>query len=314
MSNDKVSHKINISKTQMKQLFITTAFSLLILTNLKAQDDIILGTRISFNPPSGFTNTHHTTFNKGHAFISVHETQGNNYYALIAYLSTNNFNKDLGYHIIESKDLTIDGYPAKYMMKQRDTAFVSMELHFGDSTFTGMISANYPAKDKKLEEEIKQSILSVKYNKDLKVDPFAKSIFSLNDTDTKLKLTISSGFSFMYSINGNKNIDPEKMLVKVYSTPIDFRSSQRKTVEDLIVNLQSHGVKDLIFLSSSNPFINGYKESELHATGTKDGTSVDYFVQSIIHEESQVIITAERTGKALDLQPIRELVNTLKFK
>lgn len=288
---------------------------LLAMTNLKAQEEIVSGTRVSIKPPDGFTKGQNFTgYQKGEeAVINIMDLNGGNFYSNAASFTKENF-EARGIKVIEFEELKINGYPAKYVKMQAEPHIISINVVFGDSTFSVMAMGVYPSDDKSLGEEIKKSILSANYKKDFEVDPFENAFFSLDDSNSKLKFSQASANMFIYTVNGETERNDGEPIMIVLPVPNDVGSSPKQTAESMIAGLQSKGLTNVEYINSSSTTINGYSAYELLAKGTLNGASTTVLVQTIVSGENQLLIQGLQNGGTFDPDVFRELSSTVKMK
>lgn len=163
------------------------------------------GTRVSMVPVTGYklAETFYGFQKNSTTGIQVYDLSGRSYYEAI-----NGFTIDeltaKGAVVFILKQVVVDGYEARYAVMQGDSATKIITLLFGDSTFTVMLMAPYANNESaQVEKQIEQSLLSAKYNKTAKVDPFALSYFKLIDTNSKYKYAKTANDNiYVYSLNG----------------------------------------------------------------------------------------------------------------
>lgn len=289
----------------------------MVLTTLEAQNEkeIVAGTRVSLTPPDGFIKGENFTgYQKGEeAMINVMDLNGGNFYSNAASFTKEKFEAN-GIKVFEFEELTVGGYPAKYVKMQGDPNVISISMVFGDSTFSVMLVGVYPTDDQSLGEEIKESILSASYVKDLKVDPFSATFFSLDDSNTELRFSQANANMFIYTINGETKNNNGKPIVVVLPLPNDNSSTPQQTSESMMAGLQSKGLSNIEIINSSGTTINGYKAYELFAKGQMNGASANILIQTIINGENQLIIQGFQSGGTFDPEIIRKLSKTVKMK
>src|SRR5215831_4642741 len=166
----------------------TDAISLNI-ENAKTNKHInIPGTRLFIIPPPNFSTA------KGfiglqdgkNSILNVMDLVGGNYNTNAATFSKEEFEKK-GAKVFDYKEIRVGGFPAKYISMQGDATTKEYALVFGDTTFSTMIIAAYPATDENTGKEIISSLNSICYDKSIKIDPLTTANFSIDDKDSKFK-------------------------------------------------------------------------------------------------------------------------------
>ncbi|UII19850.1 hypothetical protein [Fulvivirga ligni] len=146
----------------MKKILFSTLLLIAITCSIShAQRKHIHGTNISLVVPEGYTKSQNFLgYEKDSSQLSVMTINGGAYNDnMPLYLEQMSSPEII---ILEDKELTIDGYPAKYIVMtnsmHKSTAII---LIFGNDSFTNVISGASNHKDEL--EILKRSILSAEY-------------------------------------------------------------------------------------------------------------------------------------------------------
>ncbi|MEM9675087.1 MAG: hypothetical protein ACFB15_12860 [Cyclobacteriaceae bacterium] len=300
----------------MKKLALLIFVSFTSFNDIYAQNEsvIVSGTRVFMIPPEGFSSgKNFLGFQKGdEALINIMDLNGGNFYTNTATFDRDKFEAG-GITVFDFREMTIDGYPAKYVVMQGEPTVITVNLVFGDSTFSTMITGMYPVHDESLGNEVKQSILSASYNKDVVVDPFVSTFFSLDDTETDLKFSQSSANMFIYTIDGQTENNENKPMMLVIPLPNDDTLTPKQTSEQMMTSLQGKGLESVEYISNSDSAINGYKAYELIAKGKMNGVEANVFIQTIVNGENQVIIQGIHEGGDFNPESFRKLSSTVQI-
>lgn len=298
-----------------KQSFVF--FFLLLGTVAIAQENsnIIPGTRVTMPEPKGFTKSQQFAgYQKGEtAMINVMDLNGGSFYSNAATFSREKF-ESKGVEVLEYEELTIGGFPAKFIRVIAADQSHMMNAVFGDSTFSVMIMGAYLPGDKSAEETIRKSILSAGYNKDFAVDPFSNAFFSLDDSKSRLKYSNAAAGMFMYTIEGKEGNGPDQPMALVLPLPKDYFTTAKSMAESMIAGLQEKGMTDVEYIKESDEAINGYDAYEIWAKGIMGGANANILVQAIVKGENLLIIQGMQVKGEFDPEVIRELSTTVKMK
>jgi hypothetical protein len=222
----------------------------------------IAGTKISIIAPPGFRASPNfigleKDAESGIQFIDL---VGGNYDRNMATYTRDVF-ENQGLTVLEFKDLIIDGFKAKFAHVKTDEHSQNMMVVFGDSTFSVSAVAMFPTDSTgKVQSEIKQSLLTMKYDKNLKVDPFGAAYFKVLPNDSKFRFAKASGNMYVFPVNGVvKDSYENEPVVMVMPLPFDEKSATEDLMQSLVDGLIQSGltVED-VKNTSENP-INGYK-------------------------------------------------------
>ena len=231
------------------------------------------------------------------------------------------------YHLKEVKKTTVDGYPALYVIRDSIGHIV---MKFGDSTFTATMGGSYPANDTLLREEIFKSFLTASYKKNNII--YARLFFSLDDSESKFKTYNYNKRRYTnisYSIDGvelkgDEKGEPTILITSSVKSNNNYehpRSAGRK--DPLKQNVLNQGAmeyveimyKELEISSKANSEMNGYEYDEVIGSGFDwVGEKKQFYVQKIKNKHYEITVWAQQTGGELDVEEIRKLINTIKFK
>ena len=150
--------------SNFKKMNLKIIYSLLILINLtscknqveEAEYTNIPGSRILIDMPEGFKLTSGSMGieNDKNSMVQFFDLIGGNHFNNSKTVSKEIF-ESKGIKVLENKDLKIDNYDAKYFLLQANENEKTINIVFGDSTFSDMVMALYNSKDFKTEKELK---------------------------------------------------------------------------------------------------------------------------------------------------------------
>ncbi len=313
----KFQYRMKIIKPTMKalSLFMLTIFFAL-SNNINAQqpNELVAGTHVRLTPPEGFVKAKNFMgYQKGEeAVINVMDLNGGNYYSNAASFKRETF-EEKGIKVTDFKELKINGYEAKMAVLQGDANLLSVNVVFGDSTFSVMLTGTYSVLDNKLGEQIKTSLLSASYEKDIEVDPFANTFFSFNDSNSDLKFAQANANMFIYTIAGSMDNQLDKLTLIVVPVPKDNMTSLKQTSELMIEQFKGNGLTELEYISSSDDQVNGYNSYQTVVKGMMSGKKVNLLIKIIAKGDNQLLLQGIQSGETIDLDRFNELINTVKM-
>jgi hypothetical protein len=209
-----VSTKIN-KRYKMTRRIFTTFLVLISLTvwgqkkienKLSDEHKNIKGTKISLIAPKGFTD--------GLNFLGLQQTESGSSIIILdipgpysetskAMTKENMLSK--GVEMKKIENLTINGLPAIFATGTQNAygnIYTKYIIVFGTDNETIMINGVFPENLKKIGGEIKKSMLTVFYEADKKINPFAALDYTIDISETKLKFGKSMSNSLIFSVDG----------------------------------------------------------------------------------------------------------------
>ena len=269
---------------------------LFISFNLFAQNNNyvnIKGTRLSIIPPKGFVAAENFVgLKKDEATgIQIMDLVGGNYDSNTATYTKETFEKN-GITVLEFEELKVDGFKAKFSHFKGADNSERVNITFGDSTFSAMVTAIFPTSSRKtLFPEIKETFLKIKYDKNLIIDPFASSAFKVEKNESKFKFAKASANMFMFSENGidKKSYDDEPTVL-ITSLPFDNKdNTKEKLFEDLVNGLIAQGFIKKETKNESKKSINGYDTLEVECYFEQKSEPKLAFMTILINNNKAII-------------------------
>jgi hypothetical protein len=246
----------------------------------------IPGTRVYIVPPDGFTiSTTLPAIEKGNsALVQAMDLVGGSFYTNAATFSKEKFERN-GITVFEYKELKVNGFPAKMAFIQGNPQTKVYNLVFGDSTFSTMIIGAFGTDDVKTGEQVKQAMLSIYYDKNAKVDPFAKAPFRLDDSKSIFKFANYAASVFMYSIGGIKkdSYENEPYFMVVATTAVGA------TLKSIADNMTSIVVGPTI-KNVSEDKTNGFPSLKREVYGKLNGKPAVLFQHLVLIGESVIVM------------------------
>ena len=288
------------------------------IKNSKTSNHInIPGTRVFIIPPTNFKVS--TTFiglqKSDKAIFNIYDLVDGNFYSNAATFNKESFEKQ-GIRVFEYKELKVNGYPAKYVSLQGEVTTKAYGLVFGDTTFSTMIMAVYPVTDETTGKEILNSLNTIFYDKDTKIDPFATANFTLNDNASIFKFKQYNANLFIYSIGGVENKeDKDAPAVIVIQMPKDNSMTVKSIADMMLAKLQQYGLTNAQIKNISTEKINGYDSYQTEVYGQmKENNSLIYYCVVAKDDKTIVFQGIAKNDIENNLSEFKKLVNTIKLK
>ena len=244
--------------------------------------------------------------------IGVFEGMGANYYDKGLKFTPENFTKE-GHTVLAFKEIKVNGYDGRYLSLKTKAGITSLNLVFGDSSFTTTITGV----GKGDLTSIKAAILSIVHDKNWKPDPFQQAGFSLNDKLGRLKFFGYSGGAYSFTLDGKEDVQGSKnpMFLTLIS-PYQEEQMNLKELGNAILDVfKNQGVSELKITQTSSKKVNGYKAYEMEGTGRYSGVDCAVYVLVTTHGANAVLsqgIAYENLAE--NLAEFRTLARTITYK
>lgn len=280
----------------------------------------IKGTKISLIPPKGFTD--------GLNFLGLQQTESGSSIMILdipgPYSETskgitkeNMLSK--GVEVKKIENLTINSLPAIFVTGTQNAygnIYTKYIFVFGTDNETIMINGVYPENLKKVGNEIKESILTVFYEADKKINPFESLDYTIDVSETKLKFGKSMSNSLIFSVDGQvptTSSDKTNLIVA--------KSFSQITTEDkklFCINRLKQTPIEITNIEYTNEItIDGVSGYEIYAKGKskKTGETENIYQVILFSDKLYYILfgtTNDETDKSID--EIKKAVMTFKRK
>lgn len=247
--------------------------------------------------------------------IQVYDLIGGSFYSNAATFSKEKF-ENKGAKVFDYKELSINGFPAKYIFMQGDPTIKAYSLVFGDSTFSTMIMAVFPANDSKASEEIKDALFSILYDKNLKIDPLANATFKFDDNTSKFKFFKSAANLYLYSIGGIEDKSNENApIVTIIPLPADNTMTPESISELLLASLEKYGLEGKEIKNKSNKKINGYITFEAEVYGNMKGQKSLVYQLIVVNGDKALAIQGIcKSDFENNIVEFNKLAHSVRFK
>jgi len=233
--------------------------------------------------------------------------------------SSSNFTRPIfenkGMDVFTFKTMNVGSYTAKYTGMKSSTGYKKYELLFGDTTFSALLLGHCSVNDEVVSKAIEDAILSVRYDKKAKIDPYVHSFFSINDSTSLFKFSMHDGKVFDYYMNGKiKAADNDPVFtVTPFTTEQAFSDKEvKKAMEDIY---KKEGMTSIKVKNESDAKINGYDAYESEVYGKLNGKQVLIYQLTISKDGNALLIKGvTRDDFEKNLAEFKKLVHTISFK
>jgi hypothetical protein len=278
----------------------------------------IKGTRLSIIPPKGFkeSKTIIGLEKNDNAAIQVMDLVGGNFESNTLTYTKSEFEKK-GITVLEFEELKVDGFRAKFSHIKGKENNESVQVVFGDESFCAMVIAVFPTSMRnELFSEIKESFLKIKYDKNLKVDPFASSAFKVEKNESKFKFAKASANMFIFSENGVvKNSYNDEPMIMITSYPFDKSMTKEKLLEDAVKGLVKQGFVLKETKNTSKENINSYNSIEAEFYFEHKSEIKLSHITILIKDDKAIVVYGNAKSKFEEnIREFKKLINSLKIK
>ncbi|HEY6898986.1 MAG TPA: hypothetical protein VI233_00025 [Puia sp.] len=281
-----------------------------------AQHAYVPGTRLYIIPPKGYTPSQTVAgFEKGgNSALVIQDLVGGSFYTNAATFSRQAFEQK-GAKVFDYKETTIGGFPAKFLHAQGDANAQVIILVFGDSTFSTMIMAAYPAGDTRSAEDLAAALNTIVYDKNKKINPIETAIFTLDEKVSRFRFFSYTANLYMYSVGGKDNsADQRAPMALITQLPAGGGVTEKNMAEQMISSAQQHGLSEAKIVSGSATTINGLPAYEMTVSGIQNGEKVIYYECALSKGGRALSLTGVSYNDDQVVREFTALAHTLRFK
>jgi len=225
--------------------------------------------------------------------------------------------KDLeaqGFRMLDYKEFTINGYSARLALLQGRDGTSTYRMLFGDTSFSVLLMGTFVQTDNKTGSEILKSMLTVYYDKSFKPALFEQTLFTLDDTHTRLKFAKYSGGGYIYSFNGHTEGSDDNPILIVNVMPAD--ATMPELMADILLGkLREAGLN---IVSSENPVtekVNGLPSFHREVYVMMNEKKILMYLQVVIIDHTAIVLQGQTSSNfSTYLQDFRALISTIRKK
>lgn len=289
-----------------------------VISNTKTANHInIPGTRLYIIPPAGFTVAKlFLGLQKGeNAILNIYDLVGGNYYTNAATFSRGSF-EEKGARVFEFKEIRVNGFPCKYLRAQTDIFTNAIAMVFGDSTFSTMIMAAYPASDEQTGRQIINALNTICYDKAKKVDPFATALFTLDDKVSLYKFYQFNAGLYVYTEDGKENnSENDDPFFLVTQLPLEKFMSAKTVAGMMLAKAEEYGMTNQEVKNQSTEKLNGYDAYRAEVYGKMNGKNSLIYMCTVVKGDLAIVMQGiAKKDIEKNLEEFKKLAATVKLK
>lgn len=276
----------------------------------------IPGTRLLIIPPKGFVISKSIVgLENENAMIQVMDLIGGNYESNTATFTKSGF-ENKGIKVIEFKEIKIDGFKGKFAHLDGGNGMESINVVFGDTSFSTMVIAPITALNKNLIVTLKNAILNIKYDKTITIDPLASSFFKIDANESKFKFAKSTANLFIYSENGIvKDAYKDEPMVMISTLPKDATLSKEMIIKSMIDGLIRNGFSLKEEKKPVNGTINGFESIEVEYIAEQKGKTKLIYLTVVSNSQNSIAFYGfTESDFENNLEEFKKLSHSLRFK
>jgi hypothetical protein len=286
---------------------------------LQAQNSTVTipGTHTAIVPPAGYriSNSFNGLEKNKDILIKVYDPYNTNYFKY-AQTFTREFLENGGSEVQDYKKLKVSGYQAKYAALQNTLGGKSFYLVFGDSSFSVMLIANCPANKDSDAQQLKTALLSVTYNKEVKVNPLAGAFFNINDTNSAFRFAKLKNDYYIFSANGVvKDQYFGDCIVSVFPFTSEYSMGDETIARAILNSYEQYGITDAKTKKEEQVQIGTLNAMEAEVNAKIDNKKAVLYRLTLVNGKKAVLILGIATSDfEKNMDEFRTLARTLKFK
>lgn len=289
-----------------------------IIRNTKTARHVrIPGTHLYMVPPAQYTiaknfiGLHH----KERGMINVYDLPGGNFYTNAASFSKAAF-VEKGATVYDFQELSINGYPAKFVAAQGAPTHITLGLVFGDTTFSTSVMAVYPTGNETARKEMLACLRTIWYDPQQKIDPFETANFSMDTKETPFRFFKYAASLYIYTVNGNDTKDdPDGPFVMVAQFPNDHTAPPKEIAAMMVGKFREYGLTDPETKQESNDRINNNDAYQMEIQGQLKNKPVTAYCCVVVKGDQAIVLQAiSKKDTASDLQHFKKLASSIQVK
>ena len=178
--------------------------------------------------------------------------------------------------------------------------------------------ALYQSKDLKTEKDLKKALLSLKYDKKIKINPLDFALFKVIPNNSKFKFARYNSNLFLFSENGKvKDAYVKEAMFTITSSRTDKTMTQETIAESLLLGMQQNGFYKTEEKNISFEDLNGYKTIRKEIYGYMKAEYTLLYQVVILNKDSLNAIAMQGisySNHEINLPEFKELSENILFK
>lgn len=147
-----------------------------------------------------------------------------------------------GIKVFDEKFITVNGVKSKILFIQGQPQMKGVIIFIDNKSEKVMINTYYSANDDLLENEVKDMLHTIIYDKNAKIDYLRNSNFKINLIGTSLKFHKFSAGNYFFTENGEE-ASIEKPQIIINQVPNEYKSKLENLFKELIESSKKYGLE-----------------------------------------------------------------------
>lgn len=288
-------------------------------TRLYAQSKLvnIPGTHLSIIPPVDYKlSTNFKGIEKDkNTLIKVYDPYSKSYFKYAQDFTRESLENG-GSEVKEYRKMSISGFPAKYASVENYSGGTSFYLVFGDSAFSVMLVGACPANQDSEALRIKKAILSVKYDKNMKIDPLSGTFFNLTDTNSPYRFAKCTDDFYIYSSDGTvKDPYSGESILSILPFTSEYSVGDETIATAIRNSYEQYGITDTKIKKENQVQIGKLSAMEVEEEARIDNKKAVLYRLTLVNGRKAVLFLGIATSDYdKNLEEFRNLAYSLTFK
>jgi hypothetical protein len=272
----------------------------------------IPGTRISIRPPSGFLSSpNFTGLQNGKSLIEMYDLAGGAYAAVSQDFTLEKF-RSQGIEVYAIEAVSIDGYNGKLITLRNYERQDGLTLVFGDESFSVIAVANFPLQHPTLGNVIRESLLSMRYDKFGTEEILSGAAFRIDDSHSPFRLQKKSANTF-YFLSGNGDGEGNPYMA-VTQLAWDHTTSPSTIGDLMLTEMKKYGLVNADIRKRSRRSVNGYQAYESEIYAIRKGEKCLVYQMVVVHDAKAVVVHGiGNSDFKKNKEAFRKLARSIRF-
>lgn len=316
-SPERYQHLNDISTMKFRFLFSLLFFGQILFGQTEKHIKV-QGTKCSLVPPTDFiAASNFSGFQNAETGASIMINEIPAPYQTIVESFTADALKTKGMTLIDKQVINLNNSKATFIKAKQPangTTYFKQILVFGDTKSTVLVNGIYPEESKDIENKIKDALLSTVYNPDQNDNPLDAATFTIDISDTDLKLVKYMSGSLLYSTDGKMPTETPTLIAGVSIAKVSPQN-QKQYAEERLKKLprgEFNVIKEIKEISIDN--LKGY---EIVADGKAKDNKAELLYQVMLFSDKgdyYIILGQAKEDFQKNLDIFKKVAKTFKRK
>lgn len=279
---------------------------------LETSDHVqIPGTRVHIIPPSDFQiASSFTGLKNGSSVIEVYDLPGGAYSTLSEDFTVEKFAQQ-GLQIISAEETRVDGFAARLITIRHNEQHAGLTVVFGDHTFSVIVVSNFSLQDPASLDQIKKSILGIRYGTGETNDGLHSAAFKLDNAKSAFHYDKRSANTFYY----RKSNPADNSYFTVTQLSWDYSTTPSTIASLMLGEMKKYGLANPDVRKKSARKINGHRAFESEIYALRQGEKCLVYQAVVVHNSHAIVIHGfGNTDFRKNRQQFRKLAHSVRFK